>query len=532
MSATNRFLNSFNEYTDELDNYRQQAYEIKELAQTSPEKIPQQLFQTFGEPLAAHLLSQYGPEGASAAKNWITDKINSTISDVKSQIENAKNNIQDVGPEWWRGEIQGRLQDLQSRARGAAEDLQSRVQGAAEDLQSRVQGAVVDAQGRAQSALNQVQEGVNNAQQQAQRITDVAQNSLDQARAAQSDGVFSEDQPFRLPSAITTENPPVPDMAIPNGAADAAEGIVEQAGGFLGRIRGLLSGSNVTSRLAQVEPEQMLSNPFRTGSDYESWSPLQQTDYQDIINGRVSSGLNLSDSQFSQAIADRASLVQRGIARALPGEEAPGAQPASTLQDGDAIYSRGASQAFMRAQPESLFEAEPSIDPEVSAAQATLQQQGTAAAARLFGDAPTRSLAGEFQDIPGINLSGVQGSLSDAAAGVQGGLSDAVAGVRGALSSGVDAAVEAGESIGQGVAGTVDALTSTVSGAVSGITGSLTSAGEAIAEGGGFDPAGLIVGGVLAIGGLLADIFGHHHSTPPPPPDVPTAAYTAGLPSD
>lgn len=515
MSATSRFQNAFNEYAGELDNYKQQAYELKELAQTSPEELPAQIAQSLGEPLAAHLLTIYGPKAAGAAKKWIGDKLNSAANEARGQLQDAQNRVQNVVDE----------------ARG-------RVQGAAEDLQARAQGAINDLQGRAQGALNQVQEAANNVQQQSQRVADVARQNAEQVQAPRStDGAVTEDQPFEQTTRIaTTENPPAPDTAIPNGAADAAEGQTDGPGGFIGQLRGLFSPRNTTPREAQAEPDQApeLNNPFRSGTDYDSWTPAQQEDYQDIINGRVTGAQNLTDEQFAQATADRNMLVQRGIARALPGEEGPTAQAASTVQDGDAIYSQGASQAFMRARqaPIEAGEAEPEIDPEVAAMQTSLQQQGTAATAQSFGEAPTRSLADEFQQIPEINLTG------DAAAGGTSTTSVA-AGSTGTAAEGVtagaNAAVEAGEAVGTGVAGGVDAAATAAGaagGAAAGAAGGAVTAGEAIAEGGGFDPAGLVVGGLVALGGILADIFSHHHASIPAVPNVPVAAFTSGLPSD
>lgn len=111
----------------------------------------------------------------------------------------------------------------------------------------------------------------------------------------------------------------------------------------------------------------------------------------------------------------------------------------------------------------------------------------------------------------------VSGSLGESASGLLGNALGTQSGITGTIQS----ALSSGESTAMSVA---KSLTSTVSDAISGASGateagfsSLVDIPEEIAGGAEGGPAGLIIGGLIALGTTLASIFGHHDSAPPPP---------------
>jgi hypothetical protein len=125
------------------------------------------------------------------------------------------------------------------------------------------------------------------------------------------------------------------------------------------------------------------------------------------------------------------------------------------------------------------------------------------------------------------SIEGTIGTVSEAAESALGTASEAVSGLVGSASEAVSGLVGSASGAIEGLANSAtSALSSAVEGATSAAkaVGSLSEAGAeagteaaAGAEGG---PAGLIVGGVIALGTFLYDVFSHHTTTPMAPPPM------------
>ncbi len=145
------------------------------------------------------------------------------------------------------------------------------------------------------------------------------------------------------------------------------------------------------------------------------------------------------------------------------------------------------------------FQMPEEINSQISALQADLSQRGTAAVARNFADPELTNIRQQVEAIPEIDPS----KFETSAAADTGELTGEAAGE----------AADVGADVGAATAETV---------------------GETIAATTGVETAGLgfVVGGAIALGGLLTSIFSHHTShptAPPPPPDVSIPQFAAGL---
>lgn len=124
------------------------------------------------------------------------------------------------------------------------------------------------------------------------------------------------------------------------------------------------------------------------------------------------------------------------------------------------------------------------------------------------------------------------------------GAGELVSGFMGRLTAGVPDITESATSALSNVTSTLEGVTSAVSGAVKGATSAVEGATSAVAEAGAEagaevaagaegGPVGLVVGGLVAVGTFIFDLFHHHDSTPmiapPAPPPMSVPSYQPGL---
>ena len=100
-------------------------------------------------------------------------------------------------------------------------------------------------------------------------------------------------------------------------AAEGAQGafaqLVAQGGliteGVQGAVQGAVStASDAVVDLSSIEP--VMESPFETESILGALSDVQKSQYLDILQGRVSSGSELPDDLFEQAMAERQSILR------------------------------------------------------------------------------------------------------------------------------------------------------------------------------------------------------------------------------
>lgn len=136
---------------------------------------------------------------------------------------------------------------------------------------------------------------------------------------------------------------------------------------------------------------------------------------------------------------------------------------------------------------------------------------GSALESATSGFAAATSSASEMAGALGETaLSSVASALGTEAPSITGVLSSAISAGQKATSA-VASATEALGTTAEAAAGTVGAAAAEVG------AGAAAEAGTEVAAGAEGGPVGLIIGGLIALGTTLADIFGHTDSAPPPP---------------
>lgn len=254
-------------------------------------------------------------------------------------------------------------------------------------------------------------------------------------------------------------------------------------------------------------PENMMpqwSSPYHT-----TYSDDQLDQADDILNGRLNLGADLSNEDFDSLINIRSKL---GFQRP---EDTPGV---SSNKIGDLLRGKPSEPA----PPVSEVPQEKDIDQIQNDATVGEQQSQLHAPEDL---APTstnfdQASADEVGDMANLNLATIQKvdgiSRADAEDVVQTGATQ----VRGNELLGADGQVleTTGSDLGAGLTDT----------AAAGLEGT----GEALAESTGAETEGIgaLVGGAIALGGVLASVFSHHKSTPTQQvPNLSVPVFTPGL---
>lgn len=219
----------------------------------------------------------------------------------------------------------------------------------------------------------------------------------------------------------------------------------------------------------------------------------QQEAMLDIMNARFPTGLNaLTDEQFNRAVQARSALIRAGQARATPGELQDFEPELRAQFDNEGNFIGPRDQLAPMREMMARQTAEPEPEPTTTTAPE--------------GAAPPGATA-DTQEATAVERQIASNTARVArATGVEGG----------------EAAVEAE---------TGEVAPRVVAQATKTLSSDLITTGETVTETTGLDTDGLgaIVGGVLALGGVLASVFAPHSEEPKKPPNLSVPVVQLGL---
>lgn len=368
-------------------------------------------------------------------------------------------------------------QGIKARFGQAAQSAKDKIDQVADDALSKISGRAQSSIDTVNSRISSVQNTLQDAQQQAEGLVGSVQNTLQDAQPAKN---LTIDQTFNNP-AFDKNYFDVPDQ-------------VEQAGRF---------GQNIGEEPTMVNALETETGRFTGGTEGQTQAMM------DIINAKIPVGLNsLTDEQFNQAVQSRSDAILNGQARATKGElDVMDNATRARFDDAGRYLNRldrsniegglrGDSTIARALKPAQVVQPESEIE--------TVASANMPRALGLPNIENDVSIGKNIQSLAMSNIAKIQR-------------------LTGANAS--DAAFEASTGrIAPDLVEGADTAADSAAGAIG--------AGEAVAESTGAetDGIGAIVGGVIALGGVLASIFSpHHESAPPPPPNLSRPAIQLGL---
>lgn len=472
MTETSNFESAYADYQNTIASYREKFDEIKNFNREQTKGAA--AFSLVADPLGAHLLTTYGGDAVANLKNYLGEKTQGIRDLVENKIDSIKQRVGQA--------VQDRFdqtkQAVMDRASGVKQEVTDRVQG----LQDEVQGRVADIQ----SPMGDSLPGMEGATE-LQDVTAFGTNV-----AGQAEGLAGE---------VTAR----------------AGALVQEVGS---RAQGLLQ-----------EGAQAVSN---LGNEATSALGAARTEAVGFFSDLRNEVMNVGRSIFNDVkgqIATRATAVSDEVA-----SRAAGAGDLVSSLPNNVVPEIAARASNLPSMPSDLVQSInarlqipiPEMAPEIDVSQfAPLQ------AARQIGETILPDVRQAVSNIPEINMPfGPQTEAEEFSSGLDQiaklPATNAVPGLPETNLLPTDAA--SATKAAQGLAEGGEAVAETAAKAVGeGVGVGLTEAGE-ITEGVlGDTGVGAIVGGLLAVGGILASVFGHHNEKPPPPPNISAPQFQAGL---
>lgn len=470
MSLSNQLENEISSYSDQLSAYKDQVNEYKN-----------QLLEAKGEAsdFTKSLATEIGiPIGVELVRAGASKVLGSSAGDLVSKL--AGTGLQKAAGA--SGSLTENLANTARQAMSGVEPAAEEGSGSALSLAkdgimsvvNRVRGGAEDAVSGAEDAVSGAQGALTSAfENVAQSVTSRTTNAV---------GDLIQSQVSRL-NNLSTENDIVSSLKSAYSSLRAPEDT---------SVFGDVELSNLASAVPRAGVPD-LSLPFE--STFEA--PLSKF------------SLDAVPDAFS-GISDLATNTLAGVSKFASSFTEPLAQ--------SGLSSNNIARAFMGGRPgNASIEIPDSVIPTQEEALSMLSQQ-------------VRPLiTSDLLPQGAGSIEGTIGTVSEAAESALGTVTEAVSGLVGSASGAIE--------------GLANSATSALSSAVEGATsaakavGSLAEAGAeageeaaaGAAEGG---PAGLVVGGVIALGTFLYDVFSHHTTTPiAPPPMAPMSipSFQPGL---
>ena len=444
------------DFESDLDSYKDRLSEFKDISERlasgkDPLEAIRQTAGLIGTPLSIDLLKT-GFKGQYG--NAIQSFKNNITSKANEAIQSLKTKALELGQK-----VQDSATDAVTTAQNTATDALTTARDSATD-------AVTDA---SDAIRNTVSENVQNVQDAANGLTDNAPTTL------------GGDAAYVVPGSQETsvfETLPEPEPGtIPNPVFDPADA---ETGGLLGQN----VGSETTS-------------PF--ASSFQG-TPEELSTMDDILNARIPVGINsISPEQFDTAVAGRVSAIRAGAVRKVGVGELDEMDPITRARfsdTGDLLEAgqepsvalsnpigtnmvgglRGDS-TIARALQGRVTASTPAPDPE------PVEPEPTPEPETVTPD-PDLAVGTQVENEVSSNVSAVTRLTGDTTEAAEGVLSGVTEGVTTAATEGVDAGIIA---TGEGIAATTGAE-----------TGGL----------------GSLLGGLVALGGVLASVFAPHKEPP------------------
>jgi hypothetical protein len=327
-----------------------------------------------------------------------------------------------------------------------------------------------------------------------------------------------------LTGALTSGNPLGSLLDTAKGALGQAEG-----GGLLDSLTGLSSGnplgSLISSTLSGLKASEQASEPI---ASFTVQNPAFNADFFGPSNVTSVESLGFSSAQlpsvasvdlegpiaqFSQswmtagkATYDEAASMVSSFVEPLPSASLSSNVIGRLLSGGlSKVQSIGSALPEVQTSEfENAGSVLGSLMSSVRTAGGSALESASAAATEAFSGAVS-------------SATGVAGSLGEAVSGITGlglGLEQTGSGLTSSITSTLSSVSDAAATAASSLTAVAGITGETVAGVGTGLAAVIPEEVAASAEGG---PAGLIVGGLIAIATTLASIFGHHDTAPPPP---------------
>ncbi len=469
MSLSTQFEEEINNYTDQLSAYKDQVNEYKN-----------QLLEAKGESddFVKSLVTEIGiPIGVELVRAGASKLLGSSAGDLVGKL--AGTGLQ--------------------KAAGAEGSLADNLANTARQAMSGVEPAAEEGSG---SALSLAKDGIMSVVNRVRGGTTDAVAGADDAIAGAQDAITSAAE--GLVQSVTSR------------ATSAVGDLIQSQ---VSRLNGLSSDNDIVSSLKSAY------SSLRAPEDTSMFGDVELTNMASAVPRAGVADLSLPFESAFEAPLSKFSLdavpdAFSGISDLATNSLASASKFVSSFTEPLAqsgLSSNVIARAFMGGRPgNASIEIPDSVIPSQEEALSMLSQQ------------VRPMITSDMLPQGAGSIEGAIGTVTEGAESALGTASEAVSGLVGSASGAIE--------------GLANSATSALSGAIEGATsaakavGSLAEAGAeagtevaAGAEGG---PAGLIVGGVIALGTFLYDVF-HHHTTTPiaPPPMAPMSipSFQPGL---
>lgn len=485
MSLSSQFEQEISNYADQLSAYKDQVNEYKN-----------QLLQAKGEAtdFTKSLVTEIGiPIGVELLRAGASKVLGSSAGNLVSKLAGT-------GLKQAAGQQEGSLAD---NLAASAKQAMTGVESTAEEGTS----ALSTAKDAVMSVVNRVRGGAEDAVAGAEDAVAGAQEGLTSAASSLAESVASK-------------------------ATSAVGDLIQSQ---VSRLSSLAGNTDIVSTLRGA------SSAIQTPEDTSMFGDVELTNIAESVPRAGVADLSLPFesafeaplSKFSldavpdafSGVSDLASNLASGTLESVGKFASSFTEPLA--QSG--LSSNMIARAFMGGKPNmSSIDIPDSVIPSQEEALSMLSQQ---VRPMITSDLLPQG-AGAIEGSMGTVAEGAGealGTASEAISGVLGaGAETALSGISSALSGAASSATSA---IGA-VTGAIDGAASAAKSVGSAVEGAAETAGEEVAAGAEGGPAGLIVGGVIAVGTFLYDIFKHHTSTPiAPPPMAPMSvpSFQPGL---
>jgi len=522
MSESNTYENAMAEYENTLASFRAKFDEIKNFNKEQTKGAT--AFQFIADPLGAHLLTTYGGDAVQNIKNYLGEKTQGIRDTITNKAEDIKTRLGQA--------VEDKVDEIKQNILDRVNQTKSEIQTRAQGLQDEVQNRLAGAQDEVQNTIADLKSGF-----------DAQGDAADQLSGIPSKFLGGRTGDIELPDMVGGQNLPeagIDITGIKQALSDAtigrAKGLVDEATNRVANLAGEVQGRAMG--LAQ-DAAQGVSNLGNEATTALSAARTEATGFFQDLGGQV---MNLGRTVFNDvkgqltsrvgAISDEVSSRAAGagdLLTSLPNQVAAeaGARLSNLPSIPNEMVQRINARMDLPVQYGPMTEEEDFVAgldaiarlPDSAAALAG-QGQTPLQAARQMGETILPDVRQAVSEIPEINLSTAATNAATTA-------TDAATTATDVATTAVSTGAKAIAGLAKG--GEIAAETVARTAGSEATEAIVTGVGSALAETTAETGVGAIIGGLLAVGGLLAGLFGHHNAKPPPPPNTSAPQFQAGL---